>query len=191
MVQKRYSDKGFFALRLQRLFRSLEVSVTTLPILPVQIDRGRLVAKRSITPNTIDTELLYLLKPKIQRLLDAKKHPAYRLILDLTWTTSARVFAVLTPKPTSFAGDSYDYGVILKALKPRPCQPIQKALQCSLKPYIAMTDHTLSDRIQNYFITGISRKPSEFSNVPAGGESVIRVRVGGHCRGPTVDGVHF
>ena len=59
----------------------------------------------------------YLLKPEVLALLDADKHPTYRLILDLMWTTGARVSEVLALTPASFLDDGYDFGVILKTLK--------------------------------------------------------------------------
>ncbi len=193
MVHKRYSDKGFFVTCPRRL--QVEIPTVIFLILSIQIDWGRLVAKRPIAPNTIDNKLRYLLQPKILSLLDAKKHSVYSLISSLKGTAGTRVLEGLTSKPTSFVDDSYDYGVILKTLKLRPGRPTKKALQCSPKRYISISDHTLADRIQNYFITGISRKPSEFFNVPADGEPVIRVRVGGtteiYTKVLTVDGVHF
>ncbi|MEJ2406331.1 MAG: hypothetical protein P8171_18945 [Candidatus Thiodiazotropha sp.] len=50
-------------------------------------------------------------------LLRAEKHPTYRLILDLIWTTGARISEVLALTPASFIEDGYGYWVILTTLK--------------------------------------------------------------------------
>ncbi len=158
MVQKRHSDSGFSAPRPQRLFHPVEAPSVAFPIQSVQIDWDRLVAKRPTVLDTVDTMPVYLLKPEILRLLDAEKHPTFRLILDLMWTTGARVSEVLALKPTSFVDDGYDFGVILKTLKQRPGRPTKKALQRSPKRYIPITDHALEDRIQSYLYAGHFKK---------------------------------
>ncbi len=82
------------------------------------------MAKRPTVLQTIDAMPTYLLKPEVLGLLEAEKHPTYRLILDLMWTTGARISEVLALTPSSFVDDGYDFGVILKTLKQRPfCMP--------------------------------------------------------------------
>ncbi|WP_445366029.1 tyrosine-type recombinase/integrase [Microbulbifer sp. ANSA001] len=133
----------------------MEAQAVAFPIQSVQIDWDRLVAKRPTVLDTVDTIPVYLLKPEVLQLFDAEKHPTFRLILDLMWTTGARVSEVLALKSTSFIDDRYD---ILKTLKQRPDRPIQKALQRSPKRYIPITDHALEDRIQSYLYTGHLKK---------------------------------
>ncbi|MFA0812776.1 tyrosine-type recombinase/integrase [Microbulbifer epialgicus] len=120
------------------------------PIQSVQIDWDRLIAKRSAVLETIDTMPVYLLKPEILQLLDAEKHPTYRLIFDLIWTTGARISEILALTPCSFVGDGYDFGVILKTLKQQPGRPSKASLQRSPKRYVPIVDCTPRDRILSY-----------------------------------------
>ena len=82
----------------------------------------------------------------------------YRLILDLMWTTGARISEVLAITPASFIDDGYDFGVILKTLKQRAGRPTKKALQRSPKRYVPIMDFALQDRIQSYLYSGNFRK---------------------------------
>lgn len=154
MVQKNDRDNGFSRPRPQRLFHPVETPSVAFPIQSVQIDWDRLEAKRPLVLDTIDHMPAYLLKPEVLALLDAEKHPTYRLILDLMWTTGARVSEVLALKPTSFIDDGYDFGVILKTLKQRPGRPTKVALQRSPKRYLPIADHALEDRVQSYLYAG-------------------------------------
>ena len=122
------------------------------------IDWDRLIAKRPTVLATIDDMPAYLLKPEVLALLDEEKHPTYRLILDLMWTTGARISEVLALTPSSFVDDGYDFGVILKTLKQRPGRPSKKALQRSPKRYVPILDRLLQDRIQSYLYAGHFRK---------------------------------
>ncbi len=150
MVQKRHRDSGFSAPRPQRLLHPVEAPSVAFPIQSVQIDWDRLEAKRPIVLETIDHMPAYLIKPEVLALLDAEKHPTYRLILDLMWTTGAWISEVLALKPTSFIDDGFDFGVMLKTLKQRPDRPTKVALQRSPKRYLPIADHALEDRIQSY-----------------------------------------
>lgn len=49
------------------------------------IDWDRLIDKRPLLPETLDTMPKYLLKPEVLTLLEAETHPMHRLILDLMW----------------------------------------------------------------------------------------------------------
>ncbi|MCL6414816.1 site-specific integrase [Aestuariirhabdus sp. Z084] len=158
MVQKHPGENEFPPARPQRLFHPVEAPVVAFPIQSVTIDWDRLVAKRPTVLNTIDAMPVYLLKPEILRLIDAEKHPTFRLILDLMWTTGARVSEVLALRQTSFIDDGYDFGVILKTLKQRPGRPTRVALQRSPKRYIPIVDHALEDRIQSYLYAGHFKK---------------------------------
>jgi integrase len=150
MVQKAGSDSGFPPARPQRLFHPVAAPSVAFPIQSVHIEWDRLVAKRPTVLETIDTMLVYLLKPEILRLLDAEKHPTYRLILDLMWTTGARISEVLALSPSSFVDDGYDFGVILTTLKQRPGRPSKASLLRSPKRYVPIVNHALKDRIQSY-----------------------------------------
>ncbi len=152
------SDHRFPLPRPNRLFQPVEPPLVSFPIQSVRIDWDRLIAKRPTVLQTIDAMPVYLLKPEILDLLDAEKHPTYRLILDLMWTTGARISEVLALKPDSFMDDGYDFGVILKTLKQRAGRPTKAALQRSAKRYVPIVDHTLEDRIQSYLYAGHFRK---------------------------------
>lgn len=144
--------------RPRGLFAPLEEPTHPFPIQTIRIDWDRLIAKRPTVLETIDAMPVYLLKPEVLGLLDAEKHPTFRLILDLMWTTGARVSEVLALTPTSFIEDGYDFGVILKTLKQRPGRPSKASLQRSPKRYIPIVDPLLQDRIQSYLYAGRYKK---------------------------------
>jgi len=124
------------------------------PIQVVEIDWQRLLARRPLVLNTIDHMPRYLLKPEVLRLLDAEKHPTYRLIMDIMWTTGARISEVLALKSGSFIHDNYGFGVILKTLKTRAGRPSRRELARSPKRYIPIPDPLLQDRILSYLAAG-------------------------------------
>jgi len=144
--------------RPNRLFHPTQEPVNTFPIQSVRIDWDRLIAKRPTVLQTIDVMPVYLLKPEILTLLDAEKHPTYRLVLDIMWTTGARISEVLALTPSSFVDDGYDFGVILKILKQRPGRPSKATLQRSPKRYVPIVDHLLQDRIQSFLYAGHFKK---------------------------------
>lgn len=152
------ANARFLRRRGQRLFAPREPPVATFPIESVRIDWDRLVAKRPIVLETIDAMPNYLLRPEVLGLLEAEKHPQYRLILDLMWVTGARISEVLALTPASFIDDGYDFGVVLKTLKQRPGRPSKASLQRSPKRYVPIVDSLLADRIQSYLYAGRFRK---------------------------------
>lgn len=156
MVQIRSSDARFPANRSgeRRLFYSEDEQANHFPIQSVRIDWDRLIAKRPTVLKVIDAMPVYLLKPEVLALLDAEKHPTYRLILDLMWTTGARISEVLALTPSSFVDNGYDVGVVLKTLKQGPGRPSKASLQRSPKRYVPIVDHLLQDRIQSYLYAG-------------------------------------
>lgn len=154
MVQMVRPDAEFPRQRVGRLFRREVEPLNPFPIQAVRIDWDRLIAKRPTVLKTIDAMPAYLLKPEVLGLLEAEKHPTYRLILDLMWTTGARISEVLALSPSSFIDDGYDFGVILKTLKQRPGRPSKAALQRSPKRYVPIVDRLLQDRIQSYLYAG-------------------------------------
>ncbi|WP_070988554.1 tyrosine-type recombinase/integrase [Halofilum ochraceum] len=158
MVQIQTGGGRFPRRRGQRLFQARAEPAATFPIETVRIDWERLVAKRPVVLETIDAMPAYLLKPEVLGLLDAEKHPTYRLIMDLMWVTGARVSEVLALTPASFIDDGYDFGVVLKTLKTRPGRPSKASLQRSPKRYVPIADTLLADRVQSYLYAGRFRK---------------------------------
>ena len=140
--------------RPTRLFNPAEPPLVDFPIQAVQIDWDRLIAKRARVLDTVPAMPAYLLRPEVLTLLAQEKHPTYRLILDLMWTTGARVSEVLALRPTSFVDDGFDFGVLLKTLKQGPGRPSKAMLQRSPKRYVPILDHVLQDRIQSYLWAG-------------------------------------
>lgn len=153
-MQHSLTAQSFHPARAKRLFHPVEPPLVTFPIQSIHIDWDRLIAKRPLVLKTIDAMPVYLLKPEILTLLDAEKHPMYRLILDLMWTTGARISEVLALTPASFIDDGYDFGVILKTLKQRPGRPSKAALQRSAKRYVPISDAKLEDRVLSYLYAG-------------------------------------
>ncbi len=154
----RTSDRQFLTQTRNRLFNPVEAPLVAFPIQQVTIDWDRLIAKRATVLDTIDQMPSYLLKPEVLVLLDAEKHPTYRLILDLMWTTGARISEILALTPASFVDDGYDFGVIHKTLKQRPGRPSRAAIARSPKRYVPIVDYALQDRIQSYLYQGKFRK---------------------------------
>lgn len=150
MVQMTLPGTRLTPSRPQRLFHPVEEPMDLFPIQSVRIDWDRLIAKRPTVLKTIDAMPVYLLKPEILALLDAEKHPTNRLVLDLMWTTGARISEVLALKTGCFIDDGYDFGVILKTLKQRPGRPSKASLKRSPKRYVPIVDSLLQDRIQSY-----------------------------------------
>ncbi|MCY4356420.1 MAG: site-specific integrase [Gammaproteobacteria bacterium] len=158
------------------------MSAVAFPIQSVQVDWDRLVAKLPMVLDTIDAMPVYLLKLEVLRLLDAKKHPTFRLILDLMWTIGARISQVLALNPTAFIDDGYDFGVILITLKQRPGRSTKKALQRSPKRYTSITDHDLEDRIQSYLHAEHFKKTERIFSVCRDGEPAYSY-LSEQCRG--------
>lgn len=158
MVQNYFTSSIFQQPRPKHLFLPEEPSEVVFPIQSVQINWDRLMAKRSLVLKTTKAMPAYLLKPEVMMLLDAEKHPTYRLILDLMWTTGARVSEVLALTPSSFIDNRYDFGVILKTLKKRSGRPSKASLQRSPERYVPINDRLLEDRIRSYLHTGHFKK---------------------------------
>ncbi len=160
-MQNPLDDATYPAPRAPRrggLFRPVDPLESVFPIQSVHIDWDRLIAKRPLILKTVETMPVYLLKPEVLGLLAAEKHPTYRLILDLMWTTGARISEVLALTPASFIEDGYGYGVILTTLKQRPGRPKKTALARSVKRYVPIADLRLQDRIQSYLYAGGFKK---------------------------------
>ena len=158
MEQKYLTEPGFHQTRAGRLFHPAETQEVAFPIQSVVIDWDRLMTKRPLMLKTIDAMPAYLLKPEVMTLLDAEKHPTYRLILDLMWCTRARISEVLALTPDSFVYDGYDYYVILKTLKHHPGRPSNASLQRSSRRPVPIKDHLLQDRLQSFLYVGHFKK---------------------------------
>lgn len=119
------SDSSYWVHSTQRprgLFHLANPVNEGFPIQWVSLHWDRLIAKRPLILQTVVQMPVYLLKPEVLELLAAEKHPTYRLILDLMWTTGARISEILALTPSSFIEDGYGYGVVLTTLKQRPGQ---------------------------------------------------------------------
>lgn len=159
MVQKAPPVERFFSEREPpQLFRPAETAQADYPIQVVQINWDRLAAKRQLVLDTVEAMPSYLIKPEVMHLLEQERHPTYRLILDLMWSTGARVSEILGLTPASFLDDGYDYGVILKTLKQRPGRPTKRTIARSAKRYVPITDVVLQNRIQRYLAAGDFRR---------------------------------
>lgn len=142
----------------QRPFGFTEPPLVDYPIQHVEIDWGRLIAKRSMLLESLEVMPKYLLKPEILGLLECESHPMHRLLLDLMWTTGGRVSEILAITPASFVDDGYDFGVWLKTLKQGAGRPSTRSLQRSPKRFIPILDRTFQNRIQSYLWLGKFRK---------------------------------
>lgn len=142
----------------KRLFEFEERPLVDFPIQEVTIDWKRLVAKRPLLLETLDTMPKYLLKPEVLTLLEYETNPMHNLILDLMWTTGARISEVLAITPSSFQDDGYEFGVILKTLKQGPGRPSKRSLQRSPKRYIPILERDLQKRVHSYLWMGKFRK---------------------------------
>ncbi|AFU97808.1 tyrosine-type recombinase/integrase [Simiduia agarivorans] len=157
MGQYSISD-GAFPAPPKSLFTSRESPAVRFPIQRVEIDWARLQAKRPLVLDTVQAMPAYLLYPEVVGLLAQADNPAQRLVLDLMWSTGARVSEVLALKPTSFVDDGYDFGVILQTLKQKSGRPSKKMLARSAKRYVPIQDRVLKDRIQSFLWAGHFKK---------------------------------
>ena len=131
------------------LFQSPKPAVHNFPIAHIDIDWQRLMAKRPVVLDTVDEMPAYLLKPEVIRLLELTTDPVDRLIIDLIWSTGARISEVLALTKESFTHDGYDFQVKLSTLKGRG-RPKKTAVMRSPKRYIPIWDKVLQRRVQEY-----------------------------------------
>lgn len=89
----------------------------------------------------------------------AEKHPTYRQILGLMWTTGVRISEMLALAPASFIADSYGYGVVLRTLKQGLGRWKKRTLQRSVKRYVPIAGLLLQDRIESYLYAGRFKRP--------------------------------
>ena len=141
-----------------RIFAERPVVEHSFPIQSLQIDWDRLIAKRPYVLETVEDMPLYLLKREVLALLARESDPEQRLILDLMWSTGARVSECLALTPASFVDDGYDYSVRLRTLKQRPGRPSKKALARSQTRFVPINDSILLDRIQTHLRRGQYRQ---------------------------------
>jgi site-specific recombinase XerD len=131
------------------LFQAKKPSVHQFPIQHIAIDWDRLMAKRPTVLASVEEMPSYLLKPEVIRLLSMTTDPEDRLILDLMWSTGARISEVLALTKASFVFDGYDFQVKLSTLK-RKGRPKKNALMRSPMRFIPIWDPILQSRIQEY-----------------------------------------
>ena len=154
MVQKYPSAPEFRQQPRARLFHPDNSPSIVYPILHVEIDWERLIAKRPLLLKSIDDMPAYLLKPEVLELLALEKDLMYRLILDVMWSTGARISEVLALTPSSFIDDGDDFNVILKTLKQRPGRPSNASLQRSSKRPVPIKDHMLQEQLLFFLTAG-------------------------------------
>ena len=158
MEQKYLTEPGFRQTRTSRLFNTTETPEVTFPIQSVLIDWDSLIAKRPLVFKSNNAMPAYLLKPEVLQLLDAEKHPTYRLIMDIMWTTGACISEVLALKPNSFVDNDKGLIVTLRVLKKSPGRPTKASLQRSPTHEVQINDYLLEDRIRSYLHTGHYKK---------------------------------
>jgi len=159
MVQINPPARPFSGVREQRaLYPPAEPPVSSFPIQTIEIDWARLQAKRLRLLASDEAMPMYLLKPEILQLLYHEKDTTYRLVLDLMWSTGARISEVLALTPASFDFDGYEFTVRLKTLKQRPGRPSKASLQRSSTRFVPILDLRLQDQIQSYLYKGRFRK---------------------------------
>ena len=143
----------FFEKKVPLIFRHSETPKADYPIQKIEIDWDRLVAKRALVLKTVQCMPDYLLKPEILYLLDHEKNPTYSLLLDLMWSTGARVSEVLAIRTNSFNDDGYYFGVYLSSLKQRAGRPTKRSAARTPKRYVPISDAALQSRIYSYIKT--------------------------------------
>ena len=131
------------------LFQPKSHKEVDFPIQNVVINWDRLMAKRGQVLLSSEEMPAYLLKPEVLRLLEQEDDLSYRLIMDLMWSTGARISEVLALTPERFVFDRYDHMVILDTLKKRG-RPKRKALQRSPKRFVPICEPELINRISTY-----------------------------------------
>lgn len=123
----------------------------------VQINWDRAMAKRPQVLATVDEMPMYLLKPEVNRLLDLCSDPTDRLIIDLMWSTGARISEVLALNKERFIYDGYDFQILMSTLK-QPGRPKHTALTRSPKRLIPIWDPVLRNRIEQYLMVHSFKK---------------------------------
>jgi len=150
MVPMSTPENPFLPRQPVRLYQPSEPPAIDHPIQSIEIDWERLIAKRSTLIKTINDMPMYLLKPEVLSLLQAEKNLTYRLILDLMWTTGARISEVLLLTPESFINDGYDCGALLTNLKHHCGRPSKAEQAQHPKRYVPIHDPLLIDEIACY-----------------------------------------
>ncbi|WP_227551224.1 site-specific integrase [Kangiella sp. HZ709] len=106
----------------------------------------------------------YLLKPEVNSILDCEPNPAYRLIIDLIWSTGGRVSEILALTPERFLFDGHDFIIKLDTLKSRG-RPKKKSVERSPKRLIPLFDEKLKSAIQTFLYVNKFRKGEKIFKV--------------------------
>ncbi|WP_166260597.1 tyrosine-type recombinase/integrase [Marinobacter salicampi] len=128
------------------------------PIQHVAIDWEELIRKRPSVVRNVAHMPYYLLKPEVTALLQADKHPMYRLILDVMWTTGAKVAEVLGLTPERIIDSNDLFGVYLKAKRATPGRPNRLSAPRCVERFVPIVDELLQDRLQTYLCAGHFRQ---------------------------------
>lgn len=120
------------------------------PVGRVSIDWERLAFLRSLLLESLPEMPAYLLKPEVLAILEAEPDPRYRLLIDILWSTGARVSEALALTKSSFVEKGAEFGVMLKTLKQGRGRPRKASLERSPKRYVPITDPQLQERIRSF-----------------------------------------
>jgi len=158
MVQKILSYGMFSKSCPERLFYTQEHPDICFPNYPNYTIIENLISHRAIVLINIKTMPPYLFKSEVIRLLEVEKHPTYRLIIDIIWSTGALVSEVLALTPMSFIEENNRFEVTLKTLNQRPGRPSKASLNRISKRKVPIHDSILQDRILSYLEAGHFKK---------------------------------
>ncbi len=134
--------------------QALSSKEQSFPIQKVTIDWEELIRMRPVVIRSSRTMPYYLLMPEVIALLRAEKHPMYRLLLDIMWTTGARVSEVLALTPERIINAENRFGVLLKAKRTKAGRPAQLTALRGRQRCVPLVDEWTLDRLQTYLCGG-------------------------------------
>ena len=133
---------------------ALACSEQLFPIQKVIIDWDELIRMRPAVVRSSQTMPYYLLMPEVLALLRADKHPMYRLLIDIMWSTGARVSEVLALTPERILGGNDRFDVLLKAKRTGAGRPGKLTALRSRQRCVPLIDEWTQDRLQTYLCGG-------------------------------------
>lgn len=124
------------------------------PIQDVVINWNALIGRRESVIRHAEKMPYYLLMPEVNKLIWAEKHPMYRLIMDVMWTTGAWVSEVLGITPDRMVDSGGEFGVLLRAKRQRAGRPTRFVSRRFCERYVPILDEGTKDRLQTYVCAG-------------------------------------
>jgi len=137
-----------------RVALSRKHPVFAFPIKIARINWAYLLFLRPLVLHRYPKMPPYLFKPEVVQLLAAETDPMIRLILDLLWTTGAKISEVLALTPRRVITRHGQFGVILSSHLPRPGRPTDASRQRSTQRFIPLFDPLTQERLKSYLSTG-------------------------------------